>query len=152
MVEEKLRQLGINLPASSKPLGFYVPLHRVGNLIFLSGILPLREGGVLEKKGKVGRDITLDEAALEAKQVVINALSIVKENFGSLDCIKKCVRITGYISATEDFTEHPKVLNPASELLFQIFGEKGKHCRVAVGVCSLPFNAVVEMDFIFEVD
>lgn len=150
MIEEKLNSLGIRLLPSIKPVGAYVPALRVGNLLFLSGILPFRDGK-LSKKGKVGRDLSIEEAQEEAFQVVINALSVVKDFTGSLERVERCVKITGYIACVENFTDHPKVLNPASELLIKLFGENGKHCRVAVGVNSLPLDASVEMDFIFEV-
>ncbi|MCX7724097.1 MAG: RidA family protein [Thermodesulfovibrio sp.] len=151
MIEEKLKDLGILLPEPIKPVGSYTPALVVGSFLFLSGILPLRDGKIL-RKGKVGQDLSIEEAAEEAVQVVLNALAVVKEYIGSLDKIKQCIKITGYIASSTNFTEHPKVLNPASELMIKIFGQKGKHCRVAVGVCSLPLNASVEMDFIFEVE
>ncbi len=149
-MEERLKQLGYNLPQPVKPVGAYVPAVQVGNLLYLSGILPLREGKII-KKGKVGRDITIEEAFEESVQVVLNALAIVKETLGSLDRVKRCIKITGYVASSENFTEQPKVLNCASELLLKILGDKGKHCRVAVGVCSLPLDSPIEMDFIFEV-
>ncbi len=149
-MEERLKRLGYNLPQSVQPVGAYVPAVRVGNLLFLSGILPFREGKII-KKGKVGREITIEEAFDESVQVVLNALAIVKETLGSLDRVKRCIKMTGYIASSENFTDQPKVLNCASELLLKIFGERGKHCRVAVGVCSLPLDSPIEMDFIFEV-
>ncbi|MCX8034599.1 MAG: RidA family protein [Thermodesulfovibrio sp.] len=151
MIDEKIKQLGINIPEAVKPVGVYVPALRVGNLLFLSGILPFREGKIL-RKGKVGKQVSLQEAGEEAIQTVLNALAVVKDYVGSLDKIKRCIKITGYVASSEEFIEQPKVLNPASELMVKIFGDRGKHCRVAVGVCSLPLDAVVEMDFIFEVD
>ncbi|MDI6864356.1 MAG: RidA family protein [Thermodesulfovibrio yellowstonii] len=149
MIEENLKELGITLPEPLKPVGAYTTALKVGNLLFLSGILPFREGKLL-RKGKVDKNVSIEEASEEALQVVLNALAIVKNYIGNLDKIKQCVKVTGYIASSESFTEHPKVLNSASELLMKIFGENGKHCRVAVGVCSLPLDAVVEMDFIFE--
>ena len=148
--EKILTELGYTLPSPVKPAGSYVPALKVGNFLFLSGILPFREGNVL-KKGKVGKDLSIEEAQQEAIRVVLNALAIVKDFLGNLENVKQCVKITGYIASAKDFTEQPKVLNPASELMTKIFGEKGKHCRVAVGVYNLPFDAAVEMDFIFEV-
>lgn len=150
MVEKNLKQLGIVLPEPIKPVGAYKTILRTGNLLFLSGILPFRDGKIL-KHGKVGIDISIEDAQDEARQVVLNALAIVKEYMGSLDKISQCIKMTGYIASVPDFTEHPKVLNPASELLIKILGDRGKHCRVAVGVNSLPLAAVVEIDFIFEV-
>lgn len=151
MIEERLKELGILLPKPLKPVGSYLSAQMVGNLLFLSGIIPIREGKI-ERKGKVGENLTIEEASEEAIQVVLNALSIVKEVLGSLDRVKRCIKLTGYIACSSNFTEHPKVLNPASELLSKIFGERGKHCRVAVGVCSLPLDAAVEIDFLFEVE
>jgi enamine deaminase RidA (YjgF/YER057c/UK114 family) len=151
MFEKKLEELDITLPEPVKPVGAYIPALKVGNLLFLSGILPFKDGKLL-KKGKVGKDLSIEEASEEAVKVIINALAILKDCLGSLDKIKQCVKITGYIASSADFTEQPKVLNPASELLVKIFGEKGKHCRVAVGVCSLPLDSPVEMDFLFEID
>jgi enamine deaminase RidA (YjgF/YER057c/UK114 family) len=151
MFEKKLKELGIILPEPVKPVGAYIPALKVGNLLFLSGILPFKDGKLL-KKGKVGKDLSIEEASEEAVKVVLNALAILKDCLGSLDKIKQCVKITGYIASSADFTEQPKVLNPASEFLVKIFGEKGKHCRVAVGVCSLPLDSPVEMDFLFEIN
>ncbi len=150
-MEERIKEIGYLLPEPVKPVGAYVPALQVDNLLFLSGILPFREGK-LTRKGKVDKEITLEEASEEAIQIVLNALAIVKAQIGSLDKVKRCVKITGYVASSENFIEQPKVLNPASELLVKIFGDKGKHCRVAVGVCSLPLDAAVEMDFIFEIE
>jgi len=148
--EERLKQLGIVLPEAPSPLGSYVPVVRSGNLLFLSGILPLINGKLL-RKGCVGKDISLDEAQDDAKTATVNALSIVKCHTGSLDNVKKCVRLTGYVASASHFTEQPKVLNAASDLLFEIFGEVGRHARSAIGVNILPLNAPLEIDFIFEV-
>jgi enamine deaminase RidA (YjgF/YER057c/UK114 family) len=148
--EEKLKELGLNLPETPAPLGSYVPCIQTGKLIFLSGILPLKNGK-LTRTGRVGKSISLDDAKEEAKIATLNALSILKAYIGSLDKVKRCVRITGYIASAPDFIEQPKVLNTASDLLFEIFGEKGKHVRSAVGVNVLPLNAPVEIEFIFEV-
>lgn len=150
MIESKLKQLGYSLPLPIKPVGAYTTWIISGNLLFLSGILPFKEGRIV-KTGKVGENITLEEAQKEAIQTVLNALAIVKDCLGSLDKVKRCIKLTGYINSSSDFYEHPKVLNPASELLINIFGQNGKHCRVAVGVCSLPLNSTVEIDFIFEI-
>ena len=148
--EEKLKELGLELPVAPKPLGAYVPCIQTGNLLFLSGILPLVNGKLL-RQGCVGKDISLDDARNDAKTVTLNALSIVKSYIGSLDKVKQCVRITGYVASASLFTEQPKVLNAASDLLFEIFGEIGRHSRSAIGVNTLPLNAPLEIDFIFEV-
>ncbi|MDP2167243.1 MAG: RidA family protein [Thermodesulfovibrionales bacterium] len=148
--EERLKELGIELPPAPKPLGSYVPAVRSGNLVFLSGILPLREGR-LQRTGLVGRDLTLDEAHEEAIVCVINALSVLKADLGDLGRVKRCVRLCGYVASAPGFTEQPKVLNPASDLLCEVFGEAGRHARAAVGVSALPMNSPLEIEFIFEV-
>jgi enamine deaminase RidA (YjgF/YER057c/UK114 family) len=148
--EEKLLELGIKFPETPAPLGSYVPVVRTGNLLFLSGILPLVYGK-LRRQGRVGKDISLDEAKEDARTAAINALSILKADIGNLNKVKRCVKITGYVSSAQDFTEQSKVLNAASDLMFGIFGESGKHARAAVGVNVLPLNSPVEIEFIFEV-
>ena len=148
--EEKLKQLGIELPEAPSPLGSYIPIVRTGNLVFLSGILPLIKGNLL-RQGRVGEDIRLDEARDDARTAAINALSVLKANIGSLNKVKRCVKITGYVASAPDFTEQPKVLNAASDLMFEIFGEAGRHARAAIGVNVLPLNSPVEIEFIFEV-
>ena len=148
--EEKLKELGIELPEAPAPLGSYVPVVRAGNLIFLSGILPMVRGDLL-RRGRVGENISIDEAKEDVKTAAINALSILKAQIGSLNSVKRCIKITGYIASASDFTEQPKVLNAASDLMYDIFGEAGRHARAAVGVNVLPLNSPVEIEFIFEV-
>jgi len=149
--EDKLKMLGIVLPEAPSPLGSYVPVIRTGNLVFLSGILPFVDGKLL-RQGKVGKDITIDDARVDAKRAVMNALAVLRSHIGSLNTVKRCIKITGYIASSPDFTEQPKVLNAASDLLYEIFGEAGRHARAAVGVTVLPLNAPVEIEFIFEVE
>jgi len=149
-IDEKLKQLGITLSEATKPLGSYVPCVQSGHLLFLSGVLPLRNGK-LTRIGKVGESISLDDAREDARQVVVNALSLLKTNLGDLGRVGRCVKLNGYVASSADFTDQPKVLNAASDLLFVIFGEAGRHARSAVGVCSLPLDAPIEIDFIFEV-
>jgi enamine deaminase RidA (YjgF/YER057c/UK114 family) len=148
--EEKLKELGIELPEAPAPLGSYVPVVRAGNLIFLSGILPMVKGDLL-RRGRVGENIGVDEAKEDVKTAAINALSILKAQIGSLNSVKRCIKITGYIASASDFTEQPKVLNTASDLICDIFGEAGRHARAVVGVNVLPLNSPVEIEFIFEV-
>lgn len=148
--EERLKTLGIELPEASLPLGSYVPTVRSGNLIFVSGMLPLVQGKLL-RRGKVGDNISIDDAREDAKAATINALSVLKAETGDLDRVKRCVKITGYIASAPDFTEQPKVLNAASDLIHEIWGEAGRHSRAAVGVTVLPLNSPVEIEFIFEV-
>ncbi|MEW6002285.1 MAG: RidA family protein [Nitrospirota bacterium] len=148
--EEKLREIGIEFQDVISPVGSYIPFVRTGNLVFLSGVLPFRKGK-LTRTGKIGENINLEEAREDARQAAINALSILKSNMGSLDGIKRCVKITGYVSSAPDFIEQPKVLNAASDLMVEVFGETGRHARTTVGVNVLPLNSPLEMDFIFEV-
>jgi enamine deaminase RidA (YjgF/YER057c/UK114 family) len=148
--EDKLEELGIRLPEAPKPLGSYVPSVQTGNLFYLSGILPLIKGKLI-RTGRVGESVSLDEAREDAKTATINALSVLKSNIGNLDKVKRCIKIIGYIASAPDFTEQPKVLNAASDLIFEVFGEAGRHARAAVGVNVLPLNSPIEIEFIFEV-
>ncbi len=148
--EEKLKELGITLSEAPTPLGSYVPCVRTGNLLFLSAILPLREGK-LTRTGRVGESLSLKEVQEDARQVVINVLSILKGYLGSLDKIERCVKVSGYIASSPDFTEQPAVLNAASDLLRDVFGNRGRHARVAVGVPVLPLNSPIEIEFLFEI-
>jgi enamine deaminase RidA (YjgF/YER057c/UK114 family) len=149
--EEKLKSLGIELPEAPKPLGSYVPFVRAGNLVYLSGMLPLH-GGKLTKTGRAGESVSLEEAAEAARVAAINGLAVLKSALGSLEKVKRCVRIEGYVSSAGDFTDQPKVLNGASDFMFAVFGETGRHTRTAIGVNILPLNAPVEVSFIFEVE
>ncbi|GMT48211.1 MAG: hypothetical protein IEMM0007_1777 [bacterium] len=149
LIEERLRELAIELPEAPSPLGSYTPALKTGNLLFLSGILPLKDGALLAE-GIVGKDVDIDIAREAARRIVVNALSIVKETCG-LENISRCIRLNGYIASETNFHEQPAVLNAASDLLREIFGESGIHTRTAVGVAVLPMNAPVEIDFIFEV-
>ncbi|MCL4491100.1 MAG: RidA family protein [Nitrospirae bacterium] len=148
--EDKLKELHISLPGAPKPLGSYVPCVQAGNLLFLSGMLPLRDGK-LSRTGRVGESVTLQEAQEDARQTVINAFSVLKAQIGNLDRVRRCVKLNGYVASGPGFTEQPKVLNAASDLLFEVFGEAGRHARAAVGVYVLPLNSPVELDFIFEI-
>lgn len=148
--EEKLKERGIELPEMPQPLGSYVPFVRTGNLIYLSGMLPLRNGR-LTRTGSVGESVSLDEAVYDARTATLNAIAVLKSAIGRLDNVKRCVKITGFVSSAEGFTDQPKVLNGASDLIFEVFGEAGRHARAAVGVNILPMNSPVEIEFIFEI-
>jgi enamine deaminase RidA (YjgF/YER057c/UK114 family) len=148
--EEKLDSLGIKLPEAPKPLGSYVPFVRTGDIIYLSGMLPLVEGK-LTRTGKVGEAVKADDAARDARTCAINALAILKSAVGSLDSVKRCVRISGFVASAGDFTGQPGVINGASDFMFEVFGEAGRHARSAVGVNVLPLDSPVEIEFIFEV-
>lgn len=147
--EDKLKSLGIELPPAPEALGSYVPARRAGKLLFLSGILPLVDGRIL-RPGKVGAEITLEDARREALKAAINALSVLKSYAGGLDKVAGCVRVAGYVASAPGFTEQHKVLNAASDLIAQVFGEHGRHARAAVGVTSLPLDSPLEVEFIFE--
>jgi enamine deaminase RidA (YjgF/YER057c/UK114 family) len=149
-IEEKLAELAIELPAVPKPLGSYVPFIRTGNLVYLSGMLPLKDGRLL-KTGKLGDGVTLEDGVLCARTAAINALAVLKSAVGSLDNMKRCVKISGFIASADNFIDQPKVMNGASDLLFEVFGEAGRHARAAVGVNVLPMDSPVEVEFIFEV-
>lgn len=149
-IDERLKELGIVLSEAPKPLGAYVPCVQTGSLVFLSGNLPLKEGKLLYS-GKLGDTVSLEQAQIACRQTVMNALSVLKSHIGDLDKITRCVKLNGFVASLDTFTDQPKVLNAASELLFEIFGEKGRHARAAIGVNVLPLNSPVEIDFVFEV-
>lgn len=150
MVEKKLKQLGIILPSAPKPVAAYVPCVKAGNLIFVSGQLPV-ENGKIRYAGKVGKDISVDDGEKAAELCVLNALSQLKVQLKSLNKIKRIVQVQGFVNCAPDFTQHPQVLNGASELLVKIFGEKGKHTRFAAGAGSLPLNASVEISMMVQI-
>lgn len=150
MIEERLKDLNIVLPVPPKPAGSYVPVRISGNLVFVSGQIPMREGRVVFT-GKVPTERTLEEAQEAARLCATNILAQLKANIGSLDKISKIVRVSGFVNSTSDFAGHPKVINAASDMLFEIFGENGRHARIAVGVSSLPLNSTVEIDLLAEI-
>jgi enamine deaminase RidA (YjgF/YER057c/UK114 family) len=150
MIEEKLASLGITLPVPPAPAGSYVPVVISGNLVFVAGQIPT-EGGQLKFKGKVGRDLPVDAGQQAARLCTVNALAQLKAALGSLDKIKRFVKVTGFVNCDPAFTDQPKVVNGASDLLVQVFGETGKHARAAVGVSSLPLDSAVEVEFIAEI-
>lgn len=149
--EEKLKVLGITLPSPPKPAGSYVPVVITGNLVFVSGQIPVQDGKVAYT-GKVSKDLSLEDAQKASKLCIINALAQLKSELGSLDKISKIVRVSGFVNSPPEFNEQPKIINAASDLLFEIFGPKGQHTRIAVGVSSLPLNSAVEIDLIAEIN
>jgi enamine deaminase RidA (YjgF/YER057c/UK114 family) len=154
-IEEKLRLLGISLEKPSLSAGSYVPVVKTGNLIFVSGQLPVELGSNplrVKFAGKVGRDISIGDGRNAAKLCVINALAHLKAILTNLDEIRRFVKLSGFINCEATFTNHPEVINGASDFLLNLFGEKGRHARVAVGMNSLPFDSAVEIDFIVEFD
>ena len=148
MIEEKLTTLGIKLPIPPTPAGSYVPAIKTGNLLFISGQIPMEEGKVIFT-GKVTDD-NLETAQKSAKMCAINLLAQIKRELGSLDKVTKIVRLSGFINSDAEFYQHPKVINAASDLFFEIFGDKGKHSRIAVGVACLPLNSMTEIDAVIE--
>lgn len=147
--EAQLRKLGIDLPAAPQPAGKYVPFVVAGPLVFISGQLPVRDGQ-LAVTGKLGSEVTLEAGVEAARLCAINILSQLRAACG-LDKVRRCVRLSGFVASTPDFTDQPKVLNGASDLIADVFGEAGRHTRIAVGVAALPMNAAVEVDGIFEI-
>ncbi|TGL48348.1 RidA family protein [Leptospira meyeri] len=150
-IQDTLKQLGLEIPPVPAALAAYIPSKRSGNLIFTSGQLPLL-AGKLRKTGKVGREVSLEEAKEEAKQCVLNALATTLLHIESLDKIKSIVKLGVFVAGTPEFTEQHLVANGASELLGAIFGDKGKHARFAIGVSSLPLDASVELEMVAEVE
>ncbi len=148
---EALKKLNIELPTAPDPVGAYVAFKKAGKLIFISGQLPIsRDGNLI--KGKIGREISLQDGQQAAKLCAINILAQAKKAVGGdLDKIKSCVKITGFVNSADDFTDQPKVINPASEILSTVFGDNGKHARAAISANSLPLGAAVEIDAIFEI-
>ena len=148
MIEEKLKVLGVTLPNPPTPAGSYVPAIKTGNLLFISGQIPMEDGKVIFT-GKVTNE-NIETAKKSAKMCAINLLAQMKRELGSLDKVTKIVRISGFINSDPEFYQHPKIINEASDLFFEIFGDKGKHSRIAVGVACLPLNAMTEIDAIVE--
>ncbi|MDA8083209.1 MAG: RidA family protein [Nitrospiraceae bacterium] len=149
--EARIRELGILIPELPKPLGAYVPFVRTGSLVYISGMLPFKEGKLL-MTGRVGDEVSLDDAVVCARTAAINTLAVLKAATGSLDKVRRCVKISGFVSSAEGFFDQPKVINGASDFMVEVFGEAGRHARAAVGVHALPLNAPVEIEFIFEVE
>jgi enamine deaminase RidA (YjgF/YER057c/UK114 family) len=148
--EMKLKTLKIELPMISKPLANYVHIVRSGNLLFLAGKGPAKPDGTYIT-GKVGKDISLEQGREAARLTAINQLAVLKAELGSLNKVKRIVKVLGMVNSEADFKDHPKVINGFSDLMVEVFGEKGKHARSAVGMCSLPNNMAVEIELIVEV-
>jgi enamine deaminase RidA (YjgF/YER057c/UK114 family) len=147
MIEEKLASLDISLPIPPEPAGSYLPVVISGNLAYVAGQIPM-EGKDVKFRGKVS-SIEIGQKA--ARLCTINALAQLKSSLGSLDKVKRVIKVTGFVNCEPSFADHAKVINGASDLLLNIFGEKGRHSRAAVGVSSLPLNSTVELEFIVEV-
>jgi enamine deaminase RidA (YjgF/YER057c/UK114 family) len=148
LIEEKLETLGIKLPIPPTPAGSYVPAVKTGNLLFISGQIPMENGKVVFT-GKVSND-NLEIAQKSARMCAINILAQIKRELGNLDKVTKIVRLSGFVNSMPEFSQHPKVINPASDLFFEVFGENGKHARIALGAACLPLDSMTEIDAIVE--
>lgn len=148
--EKKIETLGISLPEMSPPKAMYIPVRQLGNALFVSGQVPF-EDGALRYSGKVGGERTLEEGQEAAKLCIVNLLAAVKAYLGDLDKVKNVVKVQAFVSSTIDFTQQHLVVNAASQLLFDVFGECGRHARTAVAVPVLPMDATVEIEAILEV-
>lgn len=149
-IQEKMEQLGLKLPEPPKPVANYIPAVRVRDLLFTSGVLPMKEGK-LAYEGKLGKELTVEEGQEAARLALLNALSVVKQALGSLDKVARVVRLTGHVASAPGFTQQPSVLNGASDLLIAIFEEAGRHTRVAVGAAELPLSSPVELELIVQI-
>ena len=151
-IEDRLIELGITLPEPAAPVANYVPYVITGNLVFISGQVTLGPDG-FEYQGKVGDDISTDDAVKAARLCAINILSQVKAACnGDLERVRRCIKLGGFVNSTPEFTDHPKVINGASDLMVDVLGDRGKHARFAVGAGSLPLNVAVEVDAVFEIE
>ena len=150
MIDEKIDLLGISIPVPPKPAGSYLPVVISNNIAYVSGQIPMKDGKVIFQ-GKVN-DQNLEDAKQSAKLCAINILAQLKRELGTLDRISKIIKISGFVNSDSDFFQQPNVINAASDLFFEIFGEKGQHARIAVGVSSLPLNSMTEIDAIVEIE
>ena len=151
-IENNIKKLNLKLPDAPDPVGSYVATKIIDNLLYISGQISIDEKGSLIK-GKLGKDINVDEGYLAAERCAINIISQAKKACnGDLNKIKGCVKLTGFVNSTDDFIEQPKVINGASDTISKVFGEIGKHTRAAVSVNSLPLGVAVEVDAIFELN
>lgn len=150
--DDKIKELGLQLPAASKPIANYVKYVRTGNLIFLAGHGPTKADGT-NIMGKIGKDLTIEQGYEAAKVTALSLIATLKDALGGdLSKVKRIVKVNGYVNCLPDFTEQPKVINGCSDLLVQIFGEKGKHARAAMGMVALPMNIAVEIEMVVEVE
>ena len=151
-IEDQLSSLKIELPKAPAPVGSYVAHKKIGSLIFISGQISIKNDGTIIK-GKVGKDISLENAQEAAYYCCLNILAKLKSACdGNLEKVKNCIKITGFVNSIDAFTDQAKVINPASELLVKVFNDKGRHTRAAVSVNSLPLGSAVEIDSIFEIN
>jgi len=149
-IEEKMEELGLKLPDPPRPVANYLPAVRAGDLLFTSGVLPVKEGK-LAFTGKLGSDLTVQQGQEAARAALLSALAVVKQELGSLDKVARVVKLTGHVASAPGFTQQPSVLNGASDLLVAIFEDSGRHARVAVGAAELPLGAPIEIELIVQI-
>ena len=149
-VREKLALLGLTIPPAPKPLASYVPAVQAGEVLYLSGMLPFEHGVVLHP-GLLGREVSAEQGAAAARLALLNGLAVIESTVGSLERIVQIVRLNGYVASAPGFDQQPAVLNGASNLLVELFGDRGRHSRVAIGVAALPLQASVELDLVVQV-
>lgn len=153
-IEKKLAEMGLELPPIPTPAANYVPAVQTGALLFLAGHGPgvVKDGKVEYIRGKVGRELSAEQGYEAAKQVMLNLLQTIKATIGDLDKVKRVVKLLGFVNCTEDFPNQPHVINGASDLLVELYGERGRHARSAVGMYQLPFGMAVEIEMIVEIE
>ncbi|HUV14005.1 MAG TPA: RidA family protein [Acidobacteriota bacterium] len=149
--EAKLKEMGFTLPKPPQPVAAYLPAVQVGDLLFLSGTTCYKDGEFLYT-GRVGAELTIEQGYIAARQTALNLLSVIKATLGSLDQVERVVKLNGYVNSAPDFDRQPKVINGASELLEELYGERGKHARTAIGVSDLPAHIPVEIELIIQVN
>lgn len=149
-IEARLAQLGLTLPPAPNPVANYVPYAVAGNLLFISGQISKAADGTIVT-GLLGRDVTVEAGQAAARLCALNILAQAKAALGDLDRVAQVMRLTGFVAATADFADHPKVINGASDLMVEVLGDKGRHTRAAVGVASLPMASAVEIDAIIAI-
>lgn len=150
-IEQRLGELGIELPAAPKPAASYVPAMTFGDLVYTSGN-DCRINGKLMYEGKLGKDLTIEQGQEAARQTAINLLAVLKEHLGDLDRITQIVKVLGFVNSAPGFAEQPYVINGASDFFIEVFGEKGVHARSALGTSELPFNTPVEIEMIVKIE
>ena len=152
MIEKKLTNLGITLPTPASPIANYVPFVRTGNLLLISGQLCFGADGKLVAKGQLGGGVSIEEGQKAGRVCAVNLLAQLRAALGDLDKVRRVVRLGGFINSTPGFTDGPKVMNGASDLMVEVFADKGRHARTTVGVAALPADAAIEVEGLFEVD
>ena len=148
--EARLKELDLSLPSPPKPVATYIPAVQAGDLLFLSGIIPFRDGQVA-MEGKLGRELTVEQGYEAARLAVLNALAVIRRELGTLDRVRRVIRMVGHVASAEGFVQHPAVINGASDLLVSVFGEAGRHARIALGAAELPLRAPIEIELIVQV-